>query len=65
MHNRNSVVAELIGPLPNQTVVGIVLVVKIFYGGGIFRWSSIQGPSVEIKQNFNELISMFFFDRLS
>ena len=67
MHNRNPVVAS-IGPFPNQTVVGSVLVVeKNFF----LRWrhqqsitgfsGGLQGPSVEIKQNFNQLISIFFF----
>ena len=59
MHNRNPVVA-IIGPFPKQTVVGIVLVVEnIFF----LRWrhqqsitgfsGGLQGPGVEIKQNFN------------
>ena len=39
--HRNSVVAKLIGPLPNRTVVGIVLVVETNLGGISKVWGQV------------------------
>ena len=69
MRNRNPVVA-IIGPFPNQTVVGIVLVaeknffVRCRHQQSITGFSGgLQGPSVEIKQNFQSVDFDSFFYR--
>jgi len=61
MHNRNSVVA-ILGPFPNQTVVGIVLGEEIFFlrwrhNQGVFK-GVFKGQLLKSKQNLNSLISM-------